>query len=326
MSTTLTERYVWAALRTVPERQRAELEPELRELVGDAVDARLAEGTDAKTAERDALVHLGDPERLAAAYVDRPMHLIGPRYYFDWLRLLKLLLAIVVPITTLAVALAKSIEINETGSAIGSKIGEVIGDAIGTGLSVGVHLCFWMTVVFAVAERFPNKLRVITWTPDMLVDVPRPRPGRSLGEMIVALVFLGLFAVALVWQQFFLFVRDDAGVRSPVLDPALWSFWLPYLLVIIALEAVFAVLLYLRHGWNWAFAGVNVLLNIAWVGPLLWLFTNDRLINPAFFDAVGVVWEGKVQSIATPIAVAALIAVAAFDVVDGALKAWRAQR
>jgi hypothetical protein len=318
MTTTLTDRYVWAALRTVPERQRSELEPELRELVGDAIDARLAEGSETKAAERDALVRLGDPERLAAAYVERPLHLIGPRYYLDWLRLLKLLLAIVVPVTVLAVGLANAID--------GKNVGSAIGEAIGVGLSVGVHLCFWMTLVFAVAERLPNKPSFTTWTPEMLTDVPRPRPGRSLGEMIVALVFLGLFAAALVWQQFFMFARDDSGVRTPVLDPALWSFWLPYLLVVIALEAVFAVILYLRHGWNWAFVGVNVLLNIVWVGPLLWLFTNDRLINPAFFHAVGVTWDGKVESIARPIVVAGLIVVAVFDVVDGVVKTWRAKR
>ena len=34
--TTLTDRYVWAAARTLPESQRAEFDRELRERIGDA--------------------------------------------------------------------------------------------------------------------------------------------------------------------------------------------------------------------------------------------------------------------------------------------------
>ena len=44
--TTLTDRYVWAAVRTVPETHRADIEPEIREMIGGAVDARLAAGED----------------------------------------------------------------------------------------------------------------------------------------------------------------------------------------------------------------------------------------------------------------------------------------
>ena len=73
---TLADRYVWGVLRNVPESQRAELEPEIRALIADAVDARTA-GTEAtatvtasaETVERAALTELGDPEVLAARYM-----------------------------------------------------------------------------------------------------------------------------------------------------------------------------------------------------------------------------------------------------------------
>ena len=100
---TLTDRYVWGVVRTVPVAQRADLEPEIRALVADAVEARLADGTPSDAAERAALTELGDPEILAARYTDRAMILIGPRYYPDWKRLLTLLLSIVVPIAIVAV-------------------------------------------------------------------------------------------------------------------------------------------------------------------------------------------------------------------------------
>ena len=64
--TALTDRYVWAVLRGVPAAQRADLEPEVRALVADAIEARTGEpapsGASAEAAERAALTELGDPD------------------------------------------------------------------------------------------------------------------------------------------------------------------------------------------------------------------------------------------------------------------------
>jgi len=69
-----------------------------------ACGAREADrGADALTAEREAVAELGDPDRRAALSANRPMHLIGPTYFFRYLRLLKLLMSIVVPIAAAAV-------------------------------------------------------------------------------------------------------------------------------------------------------------------------------------------------------------------------------
>src|SRR5690242_8277502 len=103
-TTTLTDRYIWAVIRTVPAGQRAELDAELRELIGDTIDAELAAGAPPEQAEREALVQLGDPELLAATWSDRPLQLIGPRFYLQWWRLLKVLLSTVVPIVAAVTA------------------------------------------------------------------------------------------------------------------------------------------------------------------------------------------------------------------------------
>ncbi len=51
-TTTLTDRYVDAILRRLPERQRPDIEKELRASIADAVDDRLEAGTDPAEAER----------------------------------------------------------------------------------------------------------------------------------------------------------------------------------------------------------------------------------------------------------------------------------
>jgi hypothetical protein len=310
--TSLTDRYVWAAVRTVPERQRTDLEPEIRELVAESIDARRAAGAPAADAEREALVRLGDPERLAAAYVDRPLTLIGPRYYLDWLRLLKILLAVVVPIVVGATLLARLLATQHVGGAIGS--------AIGTGISVAVHIGFWTTLVFVLVERTGGSTPAgVAWTPDHLPEIPHPARRDRLADLIGSLVFLALFAGAIVGQQSFSVFRDADGDPIPFLEPSLWSFWLPWFLGLIALEAVFAIWLYLR-GWSWSLAGVNLLLNLAFTIPAVLLWLDGRLLNAEFASAAGWVLPasgagaGRVVEILLLVMV---VAVAAWDVVDG---------
>jgi hypothetical protein len=313
--TTMTDRYVWAATRSVPEAQRTDLERELRERIGDATDALVEAGRASADAERMALVELGDPAALAASYVDRPLQLIGPRYYLTWWRLMKLLYSVVLPIAVAAVAFARLLS--------GADVGDAIGGAIGVGLSIAVHLGFWTTLAFAVLERTPGKGADIAWTPDLLPQLPElSRPGRR-SELIGSLVFLGIFALVLVWQHFGL-PWVGALEAIPLLDPDLWSFWIPYFLVLIVLEMLFAIAIYAR-GWNWWLTAANLVLNIAFVVPALWLFTTGQLINPDALDAMGWPW-GDAGEVIVPIIVVVVIGVAAWDVIDGVIKTVRGSR
>ena len=310
--TTLTDRYVWAAARTLPEAQRAEFDRELRERIGDATDALVETGRAPADAERMALVELGDPAALAASYVDRPLQLIGPRYYLTWWRLVKMLYSIVLPIAVAAVVLAQLLS--------GADVGDVIGNAIAVGLSLAVHLGFWTTLVFAVLERSPGRGADLAWTPDMLPQLPElSRPGRR-SELIGSLVFLGIFAVVIVWQQFGL-PWVDALETIPLLDPDLWSFWIPYFLVLILLEMLFAIAIY-AWGWNWWLAAANLVLNVAFVVPALWLFTTGQLINPEALEAIGWPW-GDAGDVVVPLIIVVVIGVAVWDVIDGVIKTVR---
>ena len=312
--TTLTDRYVWAAARTLPETQRTEFGRELRERIGDVIDARVERGAAPADAEHAALVELGDPVQLASSYIDRPLQLIGPKYFLTWWRLLRLLLVIVVPISAAGLLLAQLIS--------GAEVGEMIGTTIGTAISVGVHLCFWVTLVFAVLERSPGtSVPLTTWTPEQL---PQPRDDAKagrLGDLIASVVFLVLFAIAIVWQQSGAIWINGERQPIPVLDPALWSFWIPWFLVLIVVEIAFAIVIYLR-GWTWTMAGINVLLNVAFAVPALWLFLSGQLFAPEFVEAIGWPW-GEASGVTVAVFVFAVIGVTVWDIIDGFLKAAR---
>ena len=112
-----TDRYVAATLRSLPERQRQDIEAELRTLIADAIDDRREAGTDADSAEREVLTELGAPARLAASYSDRSLYLIGPEFYLDYVRVLKLLLSTLVPLWFVIFALVTFADGSADGSA-----------------------------------------------------------------------------------------------------------------------------------------------------------------------------------------------------------------
>ena len=144
---TLTDRYVHAATRSLPEDQRADVADELRGSIGDRVEALIHEqpGMDVYDAEYVAVEELGDPDRLSAGYSGKRLQLIGPELYPSYVRVLKSVLVVSVPSVTLVVAVV--------GALAGESVGGVIGGAAWMAFTVAVQICFWITLAFALTER-----------------------------------------------------------------------------------------------------------------------------------------------------------------------------
>jgi hypothetical protein len=314
----LTDRYVFTVLRRVPEPQRADLEKELRSSIADLVDAHVDSGATDAEAEEGALLELGDPDRFAASVTNSPQYLIGPESYPSWLRLLKFLLALIVPIAAVAHALVLV--------ALGEGIGDVIAGLIGTAISASLHIAFWVTLVFVILERTGNPRHTNwqrTWTPDQLPEYAHDR--RTIGDLAAELVWIGILAALLIGQQFWSFAVIR-GESVPVLSPAEWSFWWPYMLVVLALDAAIAVWVWRRGGWSVLAAAVNTALGLAAAIPLVWLALTHRFFNPEFFESLG--WTPDnfgVVDVNTAAVVVVVAGVFLWDSIDGFVKARRAQ-
>jgi hypothetical protein len=318
---TLTDRYVWGVLRAVPAAQRADLEPEIRAMVADAIEAQQAAGAATDAAERAALTELGDPDALASRYTDRAMVLIGPRWFPEWKRLLTLLLPIVVPIAILAV----------TGAAYmgGQPPAELVGVAITAGFNVAIQLTFWITLVFAVIERSSEaqaevKAAGMTWTPDRLPELPKGKTANA-AEVVVSCVAMIIGAGFLVWQQTALPVMIG-GVSYPILDPALWSFWMPWFLGLLGIELLMTFLRWRRGGWTYGLATVNLATNIAFAVPALWLFGNGNLFDPGLEQALSGLGLNAVLTPAAAVVPVVVAAASAWDAFDGFRQAWMRSR
>jgi len=290
---TLSERYVADVLRPVPHDQRPEVAGRLRDAIEASVDARIHDGEPRSEAEREVLTALGDPLRVASGYSGRPLHLIGPGVFPDFVRLLRLLLTIVVPIVAVVVG--------TTTVLAGSDPWQALLAAAGTALNVGVQIAFWVTLVFAIIERTGRAPDVSTWDLDDLPDLPAHRIGP--GETVVSIVAHALLAWVLVWRPSYQPTLDPGGPSIPILAPEFSTFWIPYLVCVLLAIIALEIVTYRIGRWTVMLAGVNTLLSVAFIAPLIWLIQNAQVLNPEFVTAVSMeITAPLVQNVPTLIA------------------------
>ncbi len=316
---TLTDRYVHAVTRRIPEDQRDDVAEELRGSIADRVEALGHERPDLTdaAAEHAALEELGDPDRLAAGYTGRRLQLIGPELYPSYVRVLRSVLVSAVPSVAIVIAIV--------GALAGDSVGAVIGSTVWIAFTVAVQVAFWITLAFALTERgtSSDSLRSsmnVEWTPEQLPDLPQQARG-SIGELVSSLVWLGLIGGAIVWQHYRSPVRDG-DEHLPLLDPDLWSFWLPLILVLLVAEMVFEVVKYRAGRWSPTLATVNVVLAGVFAAPFVYLAATDQLLNPAAVAEIQEGWAGFDPGTANTVVIVTALVIWAWDSVDG----WRRTR
>ncbi|REJ04917.1 hypothetical protein DY023_11705 [Microbacterium bovistercoris] len=315
MSATLTDRYVSETIRHLPQPLQQDVRAELETSISDAVDDRIEQGEARDDAERRVLTDLGDPAVLAAGYADRPLQLIGPKYYLVWWRLLKLLWAIVPAVAFGGVAIGQALD--------GAGVGQIIGQGIAVALSVVVHIGFWTTLVFAVLERTGADTGV-QWSIDQL---PEERPsGAARTDLIGSLVMLAFFAGALLWDHFRGFVPGDRVLS--IINPELWPWWMGLLFLLMLAEAALAIAVYVRGRWTMALAWVNFAIAVSVMSLGLTALGRGVLYNPEFVTDVFTM-NGVDSDATTVLAVLTGLGIAGVcigDMVDGWLKARRAEK
>jgi hypothetical protein len=285
--TTLSDRYVAAVLRSVPERARTDIDRELRASIGDAIDARLARGESREDAEVAVLTELGDPTRLAGEYSGPPQYLIGPSVYHSYIRTLGIVLAFFVPVSwSLVVAV---------WVAGGDSLPSAIFTASLAATFVALLVGFMTTAGYAVVDRSAEVRREMaaamgmepgTWTPECLPASASVRPV-SVSDAVEAIVG-GTIGIALIFIQRSVSPFSDAeGQAIPFLNPDLWSFWMP-ILVAIAVTWILAEFAMLALGtWNAGLALAISLISLASATVYIYLLATGQLFNPAFFEKLG---------------------------------------
>jgi len=324
-SRSLTDRYIGAVTRRLADPRHSETAERLRSSIDADIASRMADGTDAETAEHEALVALGDPDRVAAGVAGGLLHLIGPAVYLDWLRLLRLLLVTSVPAVGAVLVVAQVLA--------GIPVLEIVLTTLSTMISVGFGIAFWVTVVFAIIERTREGDTPLTnWTPD---DLPREqtKPAVGIGDLIGGVLAVVLLVGGIIWQATASPFVDADGRLITFLAPALWPWWLSYVVVVLLAELAFAVVLYRLRRWTPGMATLNIVLNAAFAVPFVTLLLLDEIVNPAFsaaFTDTITALLGQLPEVGVTFGVSAIAlgvsAIAIVDSIDGVVKAVRASR
>jgi hypothetical protein len=319
---TLADRYVHAATRGLSGDQREDVAHELRASIADRVESLHVEhrGISAAQAELTALVELGEPDRLAASYSGRPRQLIGPEVYPAYVRALRAILVTAVPLAAVVFAAIDGFE--------GAPIGAAIGGGAWMAFMVATQVAFWVTIAFALVERrrgADDVRQTLTeqWTPDQLPELPQQRRG-SVTEVATNIAWLGVLVTVIVLQH----PRSpiyQGGERLPLLDPALWSFWLPLILVLIAVEMSLEVLKFALKTWTPRRATISLAVGALFAAPGVYLAATSQLFNPPAVIELQRIWPGFDAGTASSVVIVIALALWVQDGVDSWRKTGRHQ-
>jgi hypothetical protein len=281
--------YIQEVTRRLPEKSRDDIALELRSTIEDMLPDDYTEEE-----VKSVLEKLGSPDILASGYLDRPMHLVGPRYFDIYINLLKIILPIAAVISLIS-SIANTI-ISYSGE---EAVLNVLLDAIGLGIwavfSAGIQVFFWLTVVFAIIERTDHKNREIPltacfkeWKPDDLYTLPYIPKEKAIPK---SEVFLGLLWTA-IWASLYfnassllgVYEKGDNGLEfvMPTFNQeVLLSYW-PLVVIVIGLEVAAAFYKLLKGQWTRKIATLNTVVHSVSSIVLIVIISNNKLVNPAF--------------------------------------------
>ncbi len=281
----LLERYVHDVGQWLPRRMRADVEAELRSLLGDAVEERARAAGRPEDAEiaTGVLREFGAPREVAARYAGEPRCLIGPRLLPAYLLTLKIAgIALAAVFAVLAVArLRASADAGGAGSAIRSVVHAAGHTLYGAFFNLGV-----LTLIFAVVERLQARREATAQAFDPARLPPIKDPDRV---SVVGMVFstYAIVAVAVLFnffpQAIGIWSFDGERWRSvlPIILPA-FSAYLPALNVLWGLTLALDLVVLAQGRWRrstrWmelALGGMGIaVLVVVMLGPPVFAFDS----------------------------------------------------
>ncbi|WP_274308182.1 HAAS signaling domain-containing protein [Solibacillus daqui] len=290
----LIEIYIQEVTRRLPEKLRADIALELRSTIEDMLPDHYSEEE-----VKGVLNQLGNPVVLANGYKDQPMHLIGPRYFDVYISLLKMILPIAAVIALITIITQYFIGYSGE-EAILAVVLKIIGNGIGTIIEVGIQVFFWITLTFALIERFdkdkeqqPLTSSLEKWTADDLKNVAYIPKKKAISkfEVFGSLMWTAIWATLYFYANQLVGVYENNGDRLEFVIPALnqevfLKYW-PIVVIIIGAEIALALYKLFKQQWTIRMAFSNAVLQIISTIVFIIILVNPNLLNPTFIAYLG---------------------------------------
>ncbi len=260
----LIDRYVREIGDMLPENRKQDIEKEIRSLIEDRLADRCEElGVDQPTEEmvKDVLAEMGPPEEVAKGYLP-DVYLIGPRYFFIFSKVMKIVLVaqaialtVVFVIQLVMEGASSGLSSDTTVSTFAVTFQEIIQTGLSTiGMFIQASLTAFAVVVliFAAIEwkQRKDKIDLNLWNP-LSLNEPQPEKVSRVGkvfELIFILIGLTVFNLYPEWVS--LWMASDGGwIQTPVLTDNFWRF-LPLINISWMMSFCLGFYLVLKGSWE----------------------------------------------------------------------------
>ncbi|SCC43268.1 Uncharacterized protein BTT61001_03201 [Bacillus thuringiensis] len=296
--------YVEEVAKRLPEKNREDIILELRSTIEDMLPDDYNEDDEKRVLEK-----LGSPVSLANGYLDRPMYLIGPRYFDVYTILLKMIIPIAAVIALIAMV-AENFVGYDGEQAVLDVILNLIGKGIGEIIEVGLHVFFWLTLVFAILERTdkdkgtqPLTTSLKKWTPDDLKNTSYIPKKKSISKFEV---FGGLMWTA-IWATLYFYANHLVGVyhgtesglkfvAATFNQEVLLQYW-PIVVIVIVFEIGISLYKLVQGQWTKKLAIGNAILQIVGTIVFIVIIVNPHLFNEGFITYVANVFTTSPEEV-----------------------------
>jgi ribosomal protein S16 len=249
MKMNLLNRYVAEVGKYLPQRNRADIEAEIRSTLEDMLDERTLGAQASEAQVSDLLKEYGDPRKVAASYGTK-QYLIGPRLYPIFKRVLLIVLGIlgVMLVLSLGFSLAKA---GMSGPAmVDAWLGVMEQFTVGLLSSFGN-----VVLVFAIIERLVPAAVLVKkekdWNPADLAKEPA-RDRLDYPDLIASMFFTTVVVVILNYYPQVVgisFSDQDKWTFIPMLSPAFFAY-LPWINGLSLVSIVLNLWLLYRGTWE----------------------------------------------------------------------------
>ena len=313
----LIDKYIQEVTRRLPEKNRKDIALELRSTIEDMLPKQYSEEE-----VKEVLNELGNPAILANGYNDRPMYLIGPRYYEMYITILKITLPIAAIISFVSLLAHQLITFNGSDAVL-NIILNIFTDGIVAVIETTLHTFFWVTIAFFIAERVdsskdnePVNFKFKKWSPEDLMDIPNLSKKRiSDSEIVFSLFWTALWATCYFYADhlFGVYEKGEQGLIfvTPALNQEVLLSYFPMIIVVIVLEVGLTIYKLIERKWTKKLALYNTVLQIV----VTTIFVSI-LINPNLFEIDFKVWAGFNEGIVKTVAIVIFITGALWNIID----------
>lgn len=294
--------YIQEVTRRLPEKSRDDIALELRSTIEDMLPENYTEKE-----VKEVLGNLGNPASLASEYSDRPMYLIGPRYFDTYMTLLKIVIPIVAILAFLVIVVENVISYSGEEDIVNGIINVIIlilGHGIWGMFSAAIETFFWITLVFAILERkdtskskSPLTPGWTEWTPDDLKSISLISKEKKIsnGDIFGHLLWIAIFISVYFNAGHLLGVYEKVQGKIELITPTfnqevLHSYWL-IVIVALIIEIAFVFYKLILRQWTSKLAIMNTVRNIVSTLVFIIVFSNDQLINEEFYMYLEDLWQ-----------------------------------